>query len=229
MGCLSREVTGTLRVGLMPSFTRSALAPVLDGFARTYPRVEIAVIEAYSAALVELAARAEIDFAIVPEAPVPPEVRAHRLARDDEYLVTRAGGGRPHLSPVRLDALGPLSLVVPTAANARRASIDRAIRESGAAVARLVELDAMMGTLDLVARSAFVAILPGVIVASDRDGALRSLHPVASPAMSLAYMRIEPATRALSRPARIFADALAGEIETVIGDMRRTVEAAASP
>lgn len=220
IGALAQDVTGSVRVGLMPSFTRAALAPALTQFTRAYPRVEIAVVEAYSAALTDMVARAQIDFAIVPEARSPPQIEVQPLARDAEFLVTRPGMDRPHLSPVDLAALGPLELVLPGPANARRASIEGALAACGATVARRLELDAMMGTLDLVARSNFVTILPGVLVAPDRDGHVRSLHPIAAPALDVGYMLIRPAVRSLSQAADLFAQALVREIELLILSMR---------
>lgn len=222
VGALSRAVTGRVRVGLMPAFTRAALAPALDAFAAAHPHVEIAVVEAYSAALTDMTARAELDFAIVPAGPLPASVTARTLATDREFLVTRADCGMPHLAPVDVGALGPLSLVVPGPANARRAAIERALSQAGVRVARRLELDAMMGTLDLVARSDFVAILPGVLVAPDRDGGTRRLHPLPAALMTTTYLLIEPSTRVLSRAAALFATALEAEIGRTIALMAET-------
>lgn len=42
---LSGHISGPLRVGLMPTFTRGILAPVLGRFLAQHPNVEISVIE----------------------------------------------------------------------------------------------------------------------------------------------------------------------------------------
>src|SRR5690348_6641897 len=48
---LSSGVSGDIRIGLMPTFTRGVLAPALAGFLAEYPKVRVSVVEAYSAAL----------------------------------------------------------------------------------------------------------------------------------------------------------------------------------
>lgn len=216
---LACELTGSVAVGLMPSLTRAALAPVLDGFARAYPLVDIRVVEAYSAVLTEMVARAELDFAIVPAAPLPERVHGQTLARDREYLVTATCTGRAHLEPVDLATLGSIQLAVPGSANVRRANIERYLSASGAKVERLIELDGMMGTLDLVARSDFMAILPGILLFPDRDGQMRKLHPLVNPPFHLDYVVIEPGIRTLSRPAELFLEALKVEVGRLLDHM----------
>jgi len=44
-------VTGKVSAGLMPTTTRSVVAPVLDKFARRYPNIEVKIEEAYSCLL----------------------------------------------------------------------------------------------------------------------------------------------------------------------------------
>lgn len=213
---MASELAGNVVVGLMPSLTRAALAPVLDGFARAHPLVDIRVVEAYSGALTEMVARAELDFAVVPAAPLPDRVQGRTLARDREYLVTATGTARHHLDPVELASLGAIQLAVPRSANVRRSNIERYLAASGARVGRLIELDGMMATLDLVARSEFMAILPGVLLVPDRDGQTRKLHPLVSPPLHVDYVVIEPGVRTLSRPAELFLEALKAEVDRLL-------------
>src|SRR5215472_13603552 len=41
-------VTGDLRIGLMPTFTRAALAPALEKFVPRHPEVRLHIVESYS-------------------------------------------------------------------------------------------------------------------------------------------------------------------------------------
>src|SRR4051794_13414191 len=46
---LATGVSGAIRVGLMPTFTRGVLAPALAGYIADFPNVKVSVMEAYSA------------------------------------------------------------------------------------------------------------------------------------------------------------------------------------
>ena len=59
-------VTGDLRIGLMPTFTRAVLAPTLDDFVPRHPEVRLHVFEGYSGVLTDMVLADELDFAVVP-------------------------------------------------------------------------------------------------------------------------------------------------------------------
>lgn len=208
---LDRTVSGPLRVGLMPTFTRGLLAPVIKNFLRDYPAVELSVIEAYSALLTDMVAAEETDFAIVPSTVVPSGVRAHHLGTDREMLLIRPGGPLPHLAPVRLADLGPLKLVLAGRGNARRDAIEAALVEHAIEVETIIDMDAMIATLEFVAQSDFATILPATVCAKDIPGHERWVHPLADPALSVSYSVIEPAARALSPAAGLFLERLREE------------------
>jgi DNA-binding transcriptional LysR family regulator len=194
---LGQTITGPLRVGLMPTFTRGMLAPVLSGYLRDHPDVTLSVVEAYSADLVDRVRDGRIDFAVVPRQAERDGLRARPLGTDREILVRRPGGDLPHLAPVRLADLGPLRLVLPAPGNARRDRLDAHFAAEGLPVAAILDMDAMIATLDFVAASDWATILPETICSNDLDGRLRWLHPIL-PALTVSYVVIEPARKALS-------------------------------
>src|SRR5918999_5667365 len=51
---LAGSVTGDLRIGLMPTFTRAVLAPVLEEFVPQHPDVRLHIVEGYSALLTDM-------------------------------------------------------------------------------------------------------------------------------------------------------------------------------
>src|ERR1051325_9129054 len=63
---LAGQVAGELRIGLMPTFTRAVLAPVLDEFVPRCPDVRVHIVEGYSNLLTEMVRNDELDFAVVP-------------------------------------------------------------------------------------------------------------------------------------------------------------------
>lgn len=204
---LAAGVSGEIRVGLMPTFTRGVLAPTLVDYLAEFPNVQVSVTEAYSAVLMDEVAAGRIDFAIVPRALHRDGIRTRWLGTDRELLVRRAGGGGPgHLEPVRLKDVKPLRLVLPARGNARRDAFDVYAELHGLSIERLIDMDAMIATLEFVANSDFATILPETICMNDLDGNHRSLHPIVDPGLTVDYAVIEPAKSALSPAAALFLD-----------------------
>src|SRR5919106_1002292 len=62
------RVSGDLRIGLIPTVTRAALAPPLADFKTRYPDVRLHIVEGYSGWLTGMVDAGELDFAVVPAA-----------------------------------------------------------------------------------------------------------------------------------------------------------------
>ncbi|HEY0571457.1 MAG TPA: LysR family transcriptional regulator [Enterovirga sp.] len=196
---------GEVVVGLMPTMTRCVLAPALVRFVEAHPNAAIRVVEGYSANLTQLVQSAELDFAIVPATAGITGVKSRLYLRTPEILVgAKAHSQRRNMEPVRAADLGRLRLVAPSRVNTRRLSIETYLASNGVAIERLLELDAMLGTLDLVGRSDWVAVLPGIMMATDTEAGALTLNPLAAPALMLDLMLIEPARRTLSPIAAAF-------------------------
>ncbi len=213
---LQGQVTGHVHAGLMPTFTGSVLPAALQRFTGQYPLVTASIHEAYSANLSEMTAKGQLDFAVVPAFEDTPSLRASTVGVDREYFVCAAQSGGVNRAPVRLADLGPLRLVLPSRANARRRRIDAYIAENGLEVSEILELDAMLGTLELVARSDWVTILPGILCSADRAGLVRHVRPIVDPPLTVTYIRIEPVARSLSDAARAFDALLCAELEKTL-------------
>jgi DNA-binding transcriptional LysR family regulator len=213
----SGALHGQARVGLMPTMTRLCLAPSLGRFMEAAPNVLVRVTEAYSAALTGLVRAGELDFAVVP-GPVPgPGLRASPLLRTPEVLVSAHDSGLPHLSPVRLADVPGLRLVLPGPTNARRQTLESYMTSQGVRPARVVELDAMLGTLDMVASQGWMAVLPGLMMAGGEEGGSCrfTVSPLGDPPLGLDLVLIEPARRSLPPEAAAFLDVLREEAARV--------------
>src|ERR1700755_334336 len=90
---LAGQVAGELRIGLMPTFTRAVLAPVLDDFVPRCPEVRLHIVEGYSALLTEMVLDDALDFAVVPAFEGTIGLKSRMLVRDREMLISgpRAG------------------------------------------------------------------------------------------------------------------------------------------
>src|SRR5262249_24118114 len=85
---LAGQVTGDLRVGLMPTSPRRVLAPTLEYFVPRYPDVRLHVFEGYSGLLTEMVLDDELDFAIVPAFEGQIGLESRLVVRDREMLIS---------------------------------------------------------------------------------------------------------------------------------------------
>ena len=221
-----KGLEGQLVVGLMPTMTRSVLAPVLARFVEDNPNVAINVIEAYSATLTQQVRAAELDFAIVPAFAVGRGLNSRLFLSTPEVLVSSLSSGLKHGAPVRLADLSPVKLVLPGRPNTRRNTLETYCAANGVQIERLIELDAMLATLDLVARSQWMTVLPGIMMARD-DGTQHAVNPLADPPFWLDLVLIEPSQRTMSAAALSFLSALEAEAQRL--NLRWTAEGSAPP
>jgi DNA-binding transcriptional LysR family regulator len=168
-----------------------------------HPSVDATIIEAYSPTLTDAVARGEYDFAIVPAGRARSGVRSGHFGSDRELLVSGRRSPLAHLEPVRLADLPPLKLVLPTHGNARRERLETFFAANGVAIAAIIEMDAMLATLEFVAETDWMTIVPSIIVSGDVGGGARKLNPVVGPAPR-STTAIEPSGRALAVSARLF-------------------------
>ena len=212
---LKGQLAGEISIGLMPTMTRSALAPSLARFAGEHPNVSVRIVEAYSGVLTREVRAGVFDFAIVPAFPGGSGLSVRPFLTTRETLVSANKGGPlgrvAHLAPVRLSSAGPLRVVLPGPLNTRRQTLTTYFTTHGIDVERTMELDAMMGTLDYVASSAWVTILPAVMMAGDIRGGRFKVNPIAEPRLDLDLVSIQPSRRALSPAAAAFFAILAAE------------------
>jgi LysR family transcriptional regulator, nitrogen assimilation regulatory protein len=209
------RVTGDLRIGLMPTMTRAALAPTLEQFVPRYPDVRLHIVEGYSGLLTDMVLADELDFAVVPTFEGRVGLKSRLIVRDREMLVSSPRRGFAPLTPVRLKDWGPLKIIVPGRPNVRRRNIEIYLQTHGVEVADMMEMDAMFGTLDFVARSDWVAILSGLICVKDIESTERVINPIFDPPLFAEFVVISPSRRTLSTPARLFLDAFETQITRI--------------
>ena len=202
---------GEIVVGLMPTMTRCALAPVLAKFIDTHPNLVVRVIEGYSAMLTQRVQANELDFAIVPAFSGGAGLKSSLFLRTPELLISSPRSGLVQMAPLRLAELGPLKLVVPGQANTRRRLLETYFASNGVQVERLLELDAMLGTLDFISRTDWMTVLPGLMMADDSEPRLFTINPIADPSFILDLVLIEPSRRPMSAGAEAFLDMLHDE------------------
>ena len=85
------------------------------------------------------------------------------------------------LAPLRLADCKPLKFVVPGPDNIRRRNLETYFQSHGVDVEAMLEMDAMIATLEFVARSDWVTILPSVISVNDIGRGELIVNPIVRP------------------------------------------------
>ncbi len=96
----------------------------------------------------------------------------------------------------------------------------------------MLELDAMFATLDLVANTDWVTILPGVMMASEIDRGDLTINTIVDPPMTLELVLIEPMRQPMDAMAEEFLRLLEDETERLNrrwSKSRRVAENARAP
>jgi LysR family tcuABC transcriptional regulator len=224
------RVSGDLRIGMIPTLTRAALAPALDRFTSNHPDVRTYIVEGYSAWLTDLVLNGELDFAVVPTFEGRVGLKSRLLVRDREMLVCNVKSGLKQWEPVRLKDLGPLKIIMPGRANIRRRNMEVYFQTHGVEVAQMIELDAMISTFQMIVRSDWVAILSGMICAADvgRETG-RTISPIYDPPMIADFVVISPSRRTLTTQAQLFLDMFEAEIAHIQDVWAQTIPPAVYP
>jgi LysR family nitrogen assimilation transcriptional regulator len=212
---LAGEVVGELRIGLMPTFTRAVLAPVLDDFVPRCPEVRLHIVEGYSGALTDMVLDDALDFAVVPAFEGTIGLKSRLLLRDREMLISGPRRGLSALAAVRLADIKPFKIVLPGPDNIRRRNLETYFQSHGVEIAAMLEMDAMIATLEFVARSDWVTILPSVIAVNDIGGGELIVNPFVEPEMHAEFVVIQPTRRTLSTQARLFLQRFEQEVTHV--------------
>ena len=220
---LAGEVTGDLRIGLMPTFTRAVLAPVLDDFVPRCPEVRLHIVEGYSALLTEMVLDDALDFAVVPAFEGAIGLKSRMLVRDREMMISGPKAGFKALTPLRLAECRPLKIVVPGPDNIRRRNLETYFQAHGVEIAAMLEMDAMIATLEFVARSDWVTILPSVISVNDINRGELIVNPIADPELHAEFVVIQPRRRTLSTQARLFLERFEREVSHIHDVWDRTI------
>ena len=217
VSALAGDVYGKLRIGVIPSLARAGLADVLLEFSQRYRNVDVHILERSSQAVTEAVLAGELDFAIVPQLAPQVGLEARLIARDHEVLVSGAGLGLAPRRPVRLVDLPPLKLVLPAHFNSRRATLEQYFHTEGVKIERVMELDGVIATFHVVAKSDWATILPMTAMI----GEVRNEHPLSErllvnpivrPEIPFSYMLIRTSRRPLSAQAQLFADSVEAEM-----------------
>jgi LysR family transcriptional regulator, nitrogen assimilation regulatory protein len=142
-------------------------------------------------------------------------LKSRLLVRDREMLISGPKRGLTALAAVRLADVRPLKIVVPGPHNIRRRNLDTYFQSHGVEVEAMLEMDAMIATLEFVARSDWVTVLPSVISVNDIGRGELIVNPIVDPELHAEFVVIQPTRRTLSTQARLFLQRFEQEVTQI--------------
>jgi DNA-binding transcriptional LysR family regulator len=179
--------------------------------------VRLHIVEGYSNLLTDMVLDDALDFAVVPAFEGTLGLKSRLLLRDREMLISGPKRGFTPLAPLRLAACKPLKIVVPGPDNIRRRNLETYFQSHGVEIEAMLEMDAMIATLEFVARSDWATILPSVIAVNDIGRGVLTVNPFIDPEMHAEFVVIQPTRRRLSTQARLFLGRFEQEVAHIHG------------
>lgn len=204
---LANHVAGRINIGVPPSFSKSALPAVLGRYARDYPHVEVRLAEAYSGTLCQWVVAGELEMAIVTEPPADLGLESTSFFRDRLVLVHAPG---TRAAPA--DAPSLLKLVIPSGRHSLRQKIESHGGFNTDRIGRVMEIDGLTATLELVRASDWSTILPTVAVADDVRAGRLAASPISEPDLWLDYFVVQTKDAPTSVASRRFLNLLGQEL-----------------
>lgn len=212
---LGGEVSGFIKVGLIPSVVRGLLPPLLPKFVIDYPHIKISLAEAYSGTLTDWVLSGELDFAVVIDPPTHEGLEIETISREKMVLISGRALNLNPWEPVKIKKMPPLKLVAPSGRHGLRENLDRFIHSGKIEVAQIMEMDAMQGSIEFIRNSDWATILPFTAVIYEAESKSLCFNPIIDPDFYSNFFLIYQIRHPLSAAARIFVDALNQEVRTV--------------
>ena len=231
------SVATRINVGVSPSLLKGALPWIVPEYLAAHPYVDMRLAEAYSGTLTDWVVAGEVDVAIVTSPPVHLGLETTHFFRDRLMLVSGppTGSQRRKRSPrpCSSQTLASMKLVLPSPRHNLRQRVDAAIRLHATGSSRILEMDGMLGTLELVRNSDWSTVLLNVAVRDEVERGTLMADPIVDPELWLDFYIVKnkdtllsaACVEFLSRLKAVVSDStVEHESETAVGGKsRRTV------
>jgi LysR family nitrogen assimilation transcriptional regulator len=205
---MSDNVAADINIGVSPTVFKGVLPWMLPDYLSMHPYVDVRLAEAYSGTLTDWVVSGEVEVAIVTKPPVHLGLETTHFFRDRLVLVTRGSAkNEKGRKPQRRSAseLQKLKLIVPSPRHSLRQVIEAAaVRLGGTESGRILEIDGMLGTLELVRNSDWATVVASIAVVDEVKQGRLAADPIYGPELWLDFYLIRTKDQPLSRACRDF-------------------------
>jgi DNA-binding transcriptional LysR family regulator len=205
---MSGNVATNINVGVSPTLFKGVLPWMLPNYLSAHPYIDVRLAEAYSGTLTDWVVSGEVQVAIVTKPPFHFGLETTHFFRDRLVLVTRGSGTRQKgQRPRRRSSaeLQKLKLILPSPRHSLRQVIDAAAVPLGAkGSGRILEIDGMLGTLELVRNSDWATVVASIAVMDEVKQGRLLAEPIYGPELWLDFYLIRTRDQPLSPACRDF-------------------------
>ncbi len=225
---MTGNVATDINVGVSPTLFKGVLPWMLPDYLSAHPYVDVRLAEAYSGTLTDWVVSGEVQVAIVTTPPVHFGLETTHFFRDRLVLVsrgsgTRQKGRRPHRSSAELQ---DLKLILPSPRHSLRQVIEAAaVRLGSKGSGRILEIDGMLGTLELVRNSDWATVVASIAVLDEVKQGRLLAEPIYGPELWLDFYLIRTKDRLLSPACQDFLHWLREALTRVAKAQRPTCQA----
>jgi LysR family transcriptional regulator, nitrogen assimilation regulatory protein len=196
-----------INVGVSPTVFKGVLPWMLPEYLNAHPYVDVRLAEAYSGTLTDWVVSGEVQVAIVTKPPVHLGLEATHFFRDRLVLVTRGSGPRQKSRRRKASDLQKLKLILPSPRHSLRQVIEAvAVRLGATGSGRILEIDGMLGTLELVRNSDWATVVASIAVMDEVKQGRLVAEPIYDPELWLDFYLIHTKDLLLSGACQDFLD-----------------------
>ena len=214
---LAGSVATKIDVGVSPSLLKGGLTRTLSQYLAAHPYVDVRISEAYSGTLTDWVVSGDVQTAIVTKPPVHLGLETTHFFRDRIVLVTRGNGkpprGRRSTRHRSMRELGQLKLILPSPRHNLRQVIEGAVRLGTTGSGKILEIDGMLGTFELVRNSDWATVVAGVAVLDEVKQGRLVAEALCEPELWLDFYLVRTKDMVLSVACQEFLDLLKQKLE----------------
>ncbi|HVB35501.1 MAG TPA: LysR family transcriptional regulator [Patescibacteria group bacterium] len=204
---MAGSVPAQINMGVPPTMFKGVLPWILPDYLSAHPHVDVRLAEAYSGTLTDWVLSGQIDVAIVTKPPVHLGLETTHFYRGRLVLVRRPDPGSRKGRRVlarHASELANLKLVLPSQRHSLRQVIEAGVRLGTTASGRVLEIDGMLGTLELVRTSDWATVVAGLAVMDEVKQGRLMADPLYGPELWIDFYLIRTKDALLSVACREF-------------------------
>jgi DNA-binding transcriptional LysR family regulator len=210
---LSGKATRRVAVGVPPLLGEALTALLLPQFLESYPLAEVQIVEEHGSTLTSLIENREIDVAFLTHMDARPAFNCRKLFSDTFVVASGRRSGLVPGEPVRLDIEPHHKVIFPSRLRSDLyPALEEPLRSRSIVAARSIEMNSLSSTLELVAKSSWIAVLPAVTACRFADAPGIAFSPIAGGEIGIDYYTVHARTEPISIAARAFIEMMAVEM-----------------
>ena len=217
---MAGSVATQINIGISPTLSKGVLPLMLPQYMAAHPYVNVRFAEAYSGTLAEWVVSGEVEVAIVTRPAAHLGLETSHFVRDRLVLVTRPEykiGTKRRTLRRSTSELASLHLILPSARHSLRQVIDAVVRLDETSPGRIIEIDGMLSTLELVRKSDWATVVGSLAVADDVRHRRLVAHHIYAPELWLDFYLIRNKSSLLSVACQEFLHRLKEAVSRAVG------------